>query len=75
MTNLLRPIFLNPHDGRERRGYRTHLQDSTGKPLCGIKQRSFGLGEGVAVARWEHLTGKPTCPVCQRIAKRGGKAA
>lgn len=75
-TPLIRPIFLNAWDGKERRGYHSHLQDSVGKPLCGMSYRGFGVGDGAAAARWIEVDGDaPTCPICQRIAKRGGKAA
>lgn len=77
MANLLiRPIFLNPQDGKERRGYHSHLQNSTNKPLCALSYRGFGVGKDVSITRWIEAQGtEPTCPICQRIAKRGGKAA
>lgn len=74
---LIRPVFLNPRDGLERQGYRTHLKNSAGKPACNTANRSFGVGEGVAVTRWIEAGGEtePSCPICARIAKRGGKSA
>lgn len=75
-TPLIRPIFLNASDGKERRGYHSHLQNSTNKPVCGLAYRGFGVGDGAATARWVEVDGtEPTCPICQRNAKRGGKAA
>lgn len=75
-SSLIRPVFFNPRDGQERRGYRSHLKDSTNKPLCAVRQRGFGVGEGTAAARWIEVDGcEPTCPICQRIAKRMEGAA
>ena len=73
--SLVRAVFVNPHDGRERRSFRTHLQSSTNKPLCGANQRTFGCSDGVA-AQWIEVQGEMNCPVCERIAKRrmGGAA-
>ncbi len=75
MANLLRAEFTNSHDGRTRRGYLSHLSDgSTNKPLCGCKNR-IAVGDIVA-ARWLVVQGEaPTCPVCDRIAKRRMRGA
>lgn len=75
-STLIRPIFLNPRDGKERRGHHSHLQNSTNKPLCALSYRGFGVGKDVSITRWIEAQGtEPTCPICQRIAKRGGKVA
>lgn len=68
-TPLIRAVFVNPQDGRERRSFRTHLKGSTNRPLCGANQRTFGCAEGIA-ARWIEVEGEMNCPVCERIAKR-----
>lgn len=64
---LLRAEFINPHDGRPRRGYRTHLSNgSTNKPLCGCNSRA-AVGDG-APARWLVVgRGNPTCSACVSI--------
>ena len=76
-NQLLKAEFVNPRDGKIRRGYRTHLNDSTNKPLCGCRTRD-AFNECTA-ARWLVVQGEsPTCPQCDRIAKRrmgGGKVA
>jgi hypothetical protein len=76
MSNLLRAEFVSADNGKILRGYRTHLNDSTNKPLCGCRNR-IALGDTVAT-RWLIVQGEsPTCPACDRIAKRrmGGDAA
>lgn len=72
---LIRAVFVNRQDGREHRGFRSHIKGSTNKPLCGVNCRTFGCADGIA-ARWIEVEGDLNCPVCERIAKRmqGGAA-
>lgn len=71
---LIRPVFKNSRDARERRGFHTHVNNGEGKPICDFRQQTFGATDRGA-AMWIAAEGtQPTCSICQRRLARS-KAA
>lgn len=67
---LIRPVFKNPRDGRERRGFHTHVNNGEGKPICDFRQQTFGAADRGA-AMWIAAEGtQSTCSICQRRLAR-----